>query len=225
MRDKAVVLLSGGMDSLVAAAVAAQDHELALLHASYGQRAREREIVSFERISAHYGVKERLKVDLPVLGQIGGSSLTDIGIPVPEGTAEEAIGSLIPSTYVPFRNAHLLACGVSWAEVIGARAVFIGANELDSSGYPDCRESFLSAFQAAVDEGTRPGSSIRLAAPLINLNKAGIVALGAKLNAPFELTWSCYQPGPKACGRCESCLLRLKGFREAGIPDPLPYLP
>jgi 7-cyano-7-deazaguanine synthase len=140
---------------------------------------------------------------------------------VPEG----GIGSRIPSTYVPFRNAHLLACGVSWAEVIGARAVFIGANELDSSGYPDCREGFLSAFQRAVDEGTRPGSGIRLAWPLIKLNKAGIVALGAKLAAPFDLTWSCYHAGERACGRCESCLLRLKGFREAHVTDPLPYEP
>lgn len=216
---KAVVLLSGGLDSCVAAAVAARDFgDIACLHVSYGQRTEARERRSFEAVADHYGAI-KLAVSAPIFARIGGSALTEAGRVVPEGPP----GPGIPSTYVPFRNAGLLAMAVSWAEVLGAGAVYIGVNELDSSGYPDCRRQFLEAFQRAVEEGTRPETHIRLVAPLIELDKAGIVRLGAELGAPFELTWSCYQAEELACGRCESCLLRLKGFAAAGLPDPLPY--
>ncbi len=217
---RAVVLVSGGLDSCVAAAVAAQDFpELAFLHASYGQRTQERERRAFEDIARHYGVTRQLVVEVPFFAQIGGSALTDASREIPEGPP----GPGIPSTYVPFRNTHLIAMAVSWAEVIGAKAVFVGANELDSSGYPDCRRSYLEVYQRLIDEGTRPESAIRLMAPLIELDKAGIVRLGKRLGAPFELTWSCYQASEKACGRCESCVLRRRGFAAAGASDPLPY--
>jgi 7-cyano-7-deazaguanine synthase len=216
----AVVLLSGGLDSCVSAAVAARDYsELAFLHVSYGQRTEARERKSFEDIAGFYGVSRRLVVPVPFFSIIGGSSLTDQTLAVPEGPPGEGI----PTTYVPFRNAHLIAMGVSWAEVIGAKAVFIGANELDSSGYPDCRREYLDVYQRLIEEGTRPGSGIRLVAPLIELGKTQIVRLGASLAAPLHLTWSCYQNSERACGRCESCILRRRGFEEAGIPDPLPY--
>lgn len=216
----AVCLVSGGLDSCVAAAVAARDYaELAFLHVSYGQRTEARERRAFEAVADHYGVNKRLRLELPLLARIGGSALTDPSLAVPEGPPGEGI----PITYVPFRNANLLAMAVSWAEAIGARGVFIGANELDSSGYPDCRRSFLDAFQRVIDEGTRPGSGIRLVAPLIELDKAGIVRLGLKLSAPLHLTWSCYQAEEVACGRCESCILRRRGFAAAGLADPLPY--
>jgi 7-cyano-7-deazaguanine synthase len=215
----AVVLLSGGLDSCVAAAVAARDFSgRAFLHVSYGQRTEARERRSFEAIARHYGAR-RLVVAVPFFAQIGGSALTDATLAVPEGPP----GSGIPSTYVPFRNANLLGMAVSWAEVLEARAVFIGANELDSSGYPDCRQSFLAAYQRVIELGTRPESGIQLVAPLIELDKAAIVRLGVSLGVPLELTWSCYQAEERACGRCESCLLRLKGFEAAGLPDPLPY--
>ncbi|MFH0810662.1 MAG: 7-cyano-7-deazaguanine synthase QueC [Pseudomonadota bacterium] len=217
----AVVLLSGGLDSCVAAAVAAANgfFELALLHASYGQRTQERERRAFEEIADFYGVAQRLAVQVPFFAQIGGSALTDAALDVPQG----APGAGIPATYVPFRNTHLIAMGVSWAEVIGAKAVYIGANELDSSGYPDCRRSYLRVCQRLIAEGTRPESGIEIKAPLIELDKAGIVRLGLKLGAPLHLTWSCYTGQERACGRCESCLLRLRGFAVAGGTDPLPY--
>ncbi len=216
----AVVLLSGGLDSCVAAAVAARDFSaLALLHVSYGQRTAARERRAFEEVADFYGAERRLAVEVPFFARIGGSALTDAGLAVPEGPPGEGI----PITYVPFRNTHLIAMGVSWAEVLGAKAVFIGANELDSSGYPDCRRGYLEVYQRLIDEGTRPGSGIKLVAPLIELDKAGIVRLGVRLGAPLHLTWSCYTGSERACGRCESCILRLKGFEEAGLADPLPY--
>lgn len=216
-RPLAVCLVSGGLDSCVTAALAARDHRSALLHSGYGQLTRERELRAFNDIADYLGVprKLRLVVAADYLKKIGGSTLTG-------GTAQ-ASGS-IPSTYVPFRNANLLAIGVSWAEVIGAGSVFIGAMEEDSSGYPDCRESFIRAFNQAVEEGTRPDTRIRIRAPLIHMSKADVIRLGADIKAPLHLTWSCYRSaGPEACGECASCLLRLKGFREAGIPDPIKY--
>lgn len=223
MSDKplAVVLTSGGLDSCVTAAVAALDHTLALMHATYGQRTAARERQAFEQIADHFQVppKHRLVLDIGFLAAIGGSALTDVQIDIPEG----APGAGIPVTYVPFRNAHLLASGVSWAEVLHARAIYIGAVEEDSSGYPDCREVFIKAFERVVQLGTAAGTQLTVHTPLIHSSKAQIVARGVALNAPLHLTWSCYQREQRACGRCESCYLRLKGFREAGLVDPIPY--
>jgi len=219
-RPLAVVLLSGGLDSCVTAAVAAQDHELAFLHVKYGQRTEAREERAFRDLCAYFRPRHRLITEVPALKAIGGSALTDSRISVPE---EEPDPSRIPVTYVPFRNAHFLAIAASWAEVLGATRIFIGANQVDFSGYPDCRRSFFDAFERAIEEGTRPETHIRIETPLINLTKEEIVRLGARLKAPFHLTWSCYQREEVACGRCESCRLRLKAFAEAGIKDPLPY--
>ncbi len=220
MKPLAVCLVSGGLDSCVAAAVAAKEYELAFLHVNYGQRTEVRELKAFHAIADFYQVKRRLVADVPALKQIGGSALTDEKIAVPEG---EVSTDRIPVTYVPFRNAHFLAIAVSWGEVLGAKRIFIGASQVDFSGYPDCRASFFEAFNQVIREGTRPETEILIETPLINLTKAEIVKLGVELKAPLHLTWSCYQREEVACGRCESCLLRLKGFREAGIPDPIPY--
>ncbi len=224
-RALAVVLASGGMDSCVTVALSAQDHDLALLHVNYGQRTEERELRAFEEIADHYGVQKRLVVSIEHLKVIGGSALTDARIAVPEpGAAHPSVAaSQIPATYVPFRNAHLLSIATSWAEVIGARKIYIGAVEEDSSGYPDCRETFYRAFNKAIEMGTRPETRIEIVTPLIHMKKGEIVKKGVELGAPLGLTWSCYQRSEKACGRCESCLLRLKGFRDAGVKDPIPY--
>ncbi len=220
-RPLAVVCVSGGMDSAVTAASAAADgQDLAFLHANYGQRTEAKELACFHALAGHYEARTRLVVDFPLFAAIGGSSLTDRGIPVREGEPEEG---RIPTSYVPFRNAHLLAAATSWAEVIGARAIYVGAVWEDSSGYPDCRPEFYAAFEAAIRAGTRPETSIRIETPVIRLTKAGIVRRGRDLGVPFEKTWSCYQAEDRACGACESCRLRLRGFAEAGLPDPLPY--
>ncbi len=226
-RELAVVLLSGGMDSCVTAAIANDKYELALLHVNYGQRTEDRELRSFNDIADLYGVRRRLVLSLRYLKQIGGSALTDETIPVPEPRAQnhELRTHSVPVTYVPFRNAHLLAVATSWAEVIGATKIFIGAVEEDSSGYPDCREVFYHAFNKAIETGTKPETRIEIVTPLIHLKKSEIVKKGMELHAPFHLTWSCYRNSERACGRCESCLLRLKGFREAGVKDPIPYEP
>ena len=216
----AVCLVSGGLDSCVAAAVAAKEYEPAFLHVNYGQRTEARELRAFRKIADFYGVRYRLVADVPALKQIGGSALTDEGLAIPEGTIST---DGIPITYVPFRNAHFLAIAVSWGEVLGAKKIFIGASQVDFSGYPDCRASFFEAFNRVIQEGTRPETEIVIETPLINLTKAEIVKLGIKLGAPLHLTWSCYQNEEVACGRCESCLLRLKGFRKAGVKDPIPY--
>ncbi len=224
-RELAVVLVSGGMDSCVTVALAAQDHDLALLHVNYGQRTEERELRAFEEIADHYGVQKRLVVSIEHLKVIGGSALTDSRIAVPEPAASRPSvpAPRIPVTYVPFRNAHLLSIATSWAEVIGARKIYIGAVEEDSSGYPDCRETFYRAFNKAIEMGTKPDTRIDIVTPLIHMKKGEIVKKGVELGAPLGITWSCYQRSEKACGRCESCLLRLKGFRDAGVPDPIPY--
>ncbi|MHB8079981.1 MAG: 7-cyano-7-deazaguanine synthase QueC [Candidatus Krumholzibacteriia bacterium] len=219
-RPTAVVLVSGGMDSCVCVAEAARGFAPALLHVGYGQRTAAREERAFHAIADHYGVTRRLVTSLDPLRLIGGSSLVDPDLPVEEGLPA---GGGVPSTYVPFRNANLLAIGVSWAEVLGARALFIGAVEADSSGYPDCRAEFYRAFQGAVDAGTRPETRITIHTPLIRLSKADIVRRGRELGAPLHLTWSCYTGQELACGRCESCLLRLRGFAAAGLTDPVPY--
>ncbi|NLI77252.1 MAG: 7-cyano-7-deazaguanine synthase QueC [Candidatus Riflebacteria bacterium] len=221
-RPLAVVVASGGMDSSVCISIAAQTYEPALFHLNYGQRTERRELKAFRDLARHFRVKHTLIVDAGHFAQIGGSALTDPRLAVPDA---DEVGRGIPITYVPFRNANILAMAVSWAEVIGARRVFIGAVEEDSSGYPDCRESFLKAFNRAVQTGTAAGRALAIEAPLLHLSKKEIVRLGASLQTPFELTWSCYQGEKVACGTCDSCRLRLKGFRQARLTDPIPYHP
>jgi len=223
-RPKAVVLLSGGMDSCVTASIARETHDLALLHASYAQRTERRERQAFDEIADFYDVHERLVVQLDHFAQIGGSALTDARIAVPEGQAEKPVGgNEIPSTYVPFRNAHFLAVAVSWAEVIGATAIFIGAVAEDSSGYPDCRPEYYRVFQQLVREGTRPETHIEIVTPVIGMRKWEIITRGVELGAPLDRTWSCYQFEDAACGACDSCRLRLSAFAEAGVSDPIAY--
>jgi 7-cyano-7-deazaguanine synthase len=220
---KAIVLLSGGMDSLVCAATAVERHgvpAVGLLHASYGQRTEAREARAFRDIAEYYGVSQRLMVRLDHFRAIGGSALTDRAIAVPENAAGSPA---IPVTYVPFRNAHFLAAAVSWAEATGAGEVYIGAVAEDSSGYPDCRPEYYRVFQELVRVGTRPETRIEIVTPVIGLRKSGIIRRGIGLGAPLHLTWSCYQSDQEACGACDSCLLRLRAFSEAGVPDPLPY--
>ena len=225
--DLAIVLVSGGMDSCVTTAIASAECRLALLHVNYGQRTENRELTAFTDIADHFRAERRLVVSIEHLKVIGGSSLTDNSLPVPEPAAMRAASRTgpIPSTYVPFRNAHLLSIAVSWAEVINASRIYIGAVEEDSSGYPDCRAVFYEAFQKAIETGTRPETRIKIVTPLIRMKKSDIVRKGLELEAPFGLTWSCYQASEMACGKCESCMLRLKGFRDAGARDPLPYSP
>src|SRR5262245_11075311 len=220
-RDVAVCLVSGGMDSCVTAAIADQENDsLAFLHSSYGQLTEQRERRSFEEIADHYGVKDRLVISLAHLGAIGGSSLTDNRLPV---TDADLHNQQIPTSYVPFRTAHLLAAATSWAEVLGARSIYIGAVAEDSSGYPDCRPEFYEAFQKTIDIGTKPETHIQIRTPVIAMKKFEIVKLGAQLRAPLGLTWSCYRESEIACGNCASCALRLRAFREAGIEDSICY--
>jgi 7-cyano-7-deazaguanine synthase len=223
--SSAVVLLSGGMDSCVCTAIAAEKYELALLHASYSQRTEPRERRAFSDIADFYKVSRRLVVQLNHFRQIGGSALTDSSIAVPESNslAAQSQDKNIPVTYVPFRNAHFLSVAVSWAEVIGARAIFIGAVAEDSSGYPDCRPEYYKVFQDLIRVGTRPETQIEIVTPVISMRKSEIVRRGIQLNAPLHLTWSCYQSQDVACGVCDSCLLRLRAFSDAGVPDPIGY--
>ena len=217
-----MVLASGGMDSCVTATIAAQTHELCLMHATYGQRTAKRERAAFDAIAKKLGARATMVVTLDHLKAIGGSSLTDAARDVEVFDASK-VGSGIPGTYVPFRNGNLLAMATSWAEVVGADSVWIGAVQQDASGYPDCRREFLEAFERAVNLGTKPETKIAIRAPLLDLTKADIVREGARLKAPLELTWSCYIAEDKACGTCESCGLRLRGFEQAGVKDPIPY--
>lgn len=225
---KAIVLLSGGMDSCVCTAEARERHgaaNVALLHAGYAQRTQVRERRAFAEIADFYGVQRRLIVQLDHFRAIGGSALTDENIAVPEKNPNSpaAHSSTIPVTYVPFRNAHFLSVAVSWAEAIGAGAIYIGAVAEDSSGYPDCRPEYYRAFQEVIRVGTRPETQIEIVTPVIDLKKSEIIRRGSELGAPLHLTWSCYQSEDTACGVCDSCLLRLKAFAEAGLPDPIPY--
>jgi 7-cyano-7-deazaguanine synthase len=218
----AVCLVSGGMDSCVTAAIANEENdELAFLHVSYGQRTEERERRAFEDIANYYSAGHRLIISLEHLSKIGGSSLTDQNIPV--STAKLAARE-IPTSYVPFRNANFLSIATSWAEVISASRIYIGAVAEDSSGYPDCRPEFYSAFQQVINLGTKPDTSIEIKTPIIAMKKAEIVLRGKELGAPLEQTWSCYQESERACGTCDSCALRLRAFHEAGIMDPIAYL-
>ena len=230
-KPSAIVLLSGGMDSCVCTAEAVARHgkdRLALLHAGYGQRTHARERRAFTEIADFYSVPadRRLIVHLDHFRAIGGSALTDENIAVPENQLHApapANGSDIPVTYVPFRNAHFLSVAVSWAEATGANSIYIGAVAEDSSGYPDCRPEYYRAFQNVIREGTRPETKIDIVTPVIELKKNQIIRRGVELGAPLHLTWSCYQSDDAACGVCDSCLLRLKAFEEAGVPDPIPY--
>jgi 7-cyano-7-deazaguanine synthase len=222
-RPRAVVCLSGGMDSCVCAALAARDFEVYAVHFSYGQRTEARELRSAEEVARIVGVRELLHLKIDLFRRIGGSALTDTAIAVPVASADEStIGSEVPVTYVPFRNAHFLSAAVSWAEVLGASTVFIGAVEQDSSGYPDCRPAYYEAFNELIKRGTKDGK-IRVVTPLIEMRKREIVRLGVELGAPFHVSWSCYSGESEACGVCESCVLRLRAFREAGAIDPIPY--
>jgi 7-cyano-7-deazaguanine synthase len=217
----AVCLVSGGMDSCVTAAIAREENsELAFLHVSYGQLTEARERQAFADLADYFKVSHRLVVSIEHLKLIGGSSLTDPGVPVSQAdlTSRE-----IPTSYVPFRNSHLLSIATSWAEVIGAGRIYVGAVAEDSSGYPDCRPEFYEAFQAAIDAGTKPQTQIKIVTPVIHLSKSEIIKRGVSLGAPLQLTWSCYQAHNEACGRCDSCALRLRAFREAGLADPIPY--
>ncbi len=217
----AVCLVSGGMDSLVALALARQKTpEVALLHVNYGHLTESRELKAFTEVADYYRIRRRLVVDIGYLHEIGGSALTDPSIPLPVGRLDRPE---IPVSYVPFRNANLLAVATSWAEVLNAGEIYIGAVEEDSSGYPDCRESFFRAFNLVIREGTRPETRIQIVAPLLHLTKKQIVETGVELKVPFHLTWSCYRASELACGTCDSCLLRLKGFSEAGVADPIGY--
>jgi 7-cyano-7-deazaguanine synthase len=208
------------MDSCVTAAIAAGERRLAFLHANYGQRTEQKELECFQRLADHYRAEARLVVDFSALRQIGGSSLTDKSVAVHEGAP---VPGAIPTSYVPFRNAHLLSAAASWAEVLGADSIYVGAVWEDSSGYPDCRPEFYAAFERAIDLGTRPETRVGILTPVISMTKAEIVRRGLLLGAPFEMTWSCYQSDDRACGACESCVLRLRGFFEAGARDPITY--
>ena len=223
LKPRAVVCLSGGMDSSVCAALATRDYEAYALHFSYGQRTQQRERQSAEAVASLLGFAGTMHLSIDLFRRIGGSALTDMSIAVPDAPAEEsAIGTEVPVTYVPFRNAHFLSAAVSWAEVLGAKKVFIGAVEQDSSGYPDCRPAYYAAFNQLVQTGTKEGD-IEVVTPLIAMRKSEIVQLGLELGAPFHVTWSCYSGEEQACGRCDSCVLRLRAFREAGAVDPIPY--
>ena len=219
MREKAVILCSGGLDSCVVTAIANESFNLALLHLNYGQLTEIRELKAFEDICSHYKVNQRLVIDTSFLKDIGGSSLTDDKIKIPKAGLKAGV----PNTYVPFRNANILAMAVSWAETINATKIFIGAVEEDSSGYPDCRDSFFQSYNKMIKLGTKDTTSIEIVTPLIDKSKKEIVEIGKKLDAPFSKTWSCYSKSELACGLCDSCRLRLSGFSGAGISDPISY--
>ena len=218
--ELSVVLVSGGLDSAVTAGVALKEGPSAFLHINYGQKTEARELTAFNEIAKHWGVSRKLVARVDFLKTIGGSALTDDKVKVPHGDLES---KLIPPTYVPFRNALFLSIAVSWAERIKAKTVYIGAVEEDSSGYPDCRREFIESFEQTAALGTRPETKISIRTPLINMKRKAIVKLGSELSAPLNLTWSCYKDAELACGSCDSCLLRIKGFKEAGLVDPIPY--
>jgi 7-cyano-7-deazaguanine synthase len=227
-KEIAVIAISGGLDSCVTAAIANEKYELAFAHFNYGQRTEKRELKAFNEIANFYNVRKTLVFDLKHLGKIGGSSLTDKNIKVTKANLDNKenlpAGRQVPASYVPFRNANILSACVSWAEVLKAKTVFIGAVHEDATGYPDCRPSFFEAFQKMVDIGTKPETNIKIETPVINLSKTEIVKLGVKLNAPLNLTWSCYKNEDIACGICDSCAFRLRGFQQAGIKDPISYV-
>jgi len=224
----AIVLVSGGMDSALAAAFAVKTYKPAFLHVNYGQRTEERELKAFHDIADYYNVEKRLVVDISYLRDIGGSSLTDKKIKVTKYNLainfhRRGLGKPIPSSYVPFRNANILAIAVSWAEVLKAQKIFIGAVEEDSSGYPDCRKKFFLSFGRMIKLGTKPDTDIEIVTPVIDFSKRDIVLKSVELKSPLHLTWSCYKENKNACGVCDSCAIRIRGFRQAGIIDPITY--
>lgn len=219
-KDLAIVLVSGGMDSALTAAFAAKKYDLAFLHINYGQKTEKRELKAFNNIADYYKVKSRLIVDIRYLRDIGGSSLTDSHIKIEKANLKN---KNVPSTYVPFRNANILSIAVSWAEVTGAKHIYIGAVEEDSSGYPDCRKDFFDAYNKMIAKGTKPSTRIKIETPIINLSKKNIVLQSKKMSSPLHLTWSCYKNDKLACGECDSCALRLRGFQLAKIEDPIAY--
>ncbi len=219
-KDIAVVSVSGGLDSCVTAAIANRKYDIALLHVNYGQRTEARELKAFNDIADFYGVEKRLVIDFRHLAEIGNSSLTDYSMEVSKADLEN---KEIPSSYVPFRNANILTAAGSWAETLNAKTIFIGAVFEDSSGYPDCRPDFFKAFEYAMDLGTKPETKIKIETPIIHMTKSDIIKKGIELGAPLHLTWSCYQNEDEACGVCDSCALRLRGFQQLGIEDPIPY--
>ncbi|MDI6839244.1 MAG: 7-cyano-7-deazaguanine synthase QueC [bacterium] len=232
MKDLAIVLVSGGIDSCVTAAITNKEYELAFLHINYGQRTQTRELKAFNDIANFYKVKHRLICELEHFKRIGGSSLIDLQmeVPIADSNYEGRSGDLpllipakIPSTYVPFRNANLLAVAVSWAEVIGVHKIFIGVVEEDTPGYPDCRKEFYEIFNKVIKIGTKPDSHIEIVTPIIGLHKYEVIKKGIELNAPIHLTWSCYREQKLACGNCDSCIRRLRAFKLAGISDPISY--
>ncbi len=217
----AICLVSGGMDSCVSAAIAkAENSEIAFLHVSYGQRTERRERQAFNDIADFYAVEKRLDVSIEYLAKIGGSSLTDLSMEITEANLESKD---IPTSYVPFRNANMLSIATSWAEVLNAARIYIGAVAEDSSGYPDCRPEFYAAFERTIETGTKPETKIKIVTPIIHLSKAEIVEKGIELNVPLHLSWSCYRNEDAACGTCDSCALRLRGFQRAGVADPIKY--
>jgi 7-cyano-7-deazaguanine synthase len=220
-KQLAVVLVSGGMDSCLTAAIAAENFSLAFLHINYGQKTEIRELKSFNKIADFYSVQQRLVANIQYFSKIGGSSLTDKQIEISDANLNS---DKVPDSYVPFRNANILSIAVSWAEVIKAQKIFIGAVENDFSGYPDCRESFFNAFNTVIKTGTKPETDIEIITPLIHLSKSEIVSKSLEIKAPLNLTWSCYRNNDIACGTCDSCALRLKGFQLTGAEDPLTYL-
>lgn len=221
MSKLAVVLLSGGMDSAVTAAIAKADgYEIACLHLNYGQRTEKRELKQFDELCNHFGAISSMVTDVRFLSQIGGSSLTDERIEITDANLDS---TEIPTSYVPFRNANILAMATSWAEVIGATALFIGAVYEDSSGYPDTRRDFFDAFEKVIEKGTKPETNIKIITPIIDLGKNEIIKKGLELNVPFEKTWSCYKNNDTACGKCDSCGLRLRAYEKVGISDPIEY--
>ncbi|MFC1887821.1 7-cyano-7-deazaguanine synthase QueC [Candidatus Cloacimonadota bacterium] len=220
MRLKGIVLVSGGMDSLVVAAIAKQEcEEIFFLHLNYGQKTEERELQSFRELEKHFQPKDSMIVDVSYLKQIGGSSLTDESMEVKDFSGKEGI----PDSYVPFRNAHLVTIATSWAEVIGADRIYVGAVEEDSSGYPDCRETFYAALEKAIDLGTKDDTKIKLITPIIHNSKPEIIKIGQELHVPFHMSWSCYKNNEVACGVCDSCVLRINSFKKAGMKDPIKY--
>ncbi len=221
MNEKlAIVAVSGGLDSCVTTAIANKNYDLALVHINYGQKTESKELQSFHKIADHYKVTKKLVIDFTHFQKIGGSSLTDKSIQVSKADLNN---KQVPTSYVPFRNANILSACVSWAEIIGANKVFIGAVFEDSSGYPDCRPGFFKSFEQTINLGTKPETNITVETPIIHLSKKEIIKLGLELKAPLELTWSCYSNEEEACGVCDSCALRLRGFQSLNVVDPIPY--
>ena len=219
-KKKAVCIMSGGMDSTLCAYMMRQEgYEIVGVHFNYAQRTEKKELACFENICDALGVEERYVLDMSFFKQLGASALTDASIEVPTSGIEEGV----PVTYVPFRNGIFLSMASAIAEKEGAEAIAIGVVEEDSSGYPDCREAYIKSMQESVNLGTKESTRIEIKMPLVHLKKSQIVQKALELGVPLELTWSCYKNEEKACGVCDSCRLRLNGFAQAGVVDPITY--